>query len=392
MLRAIQLIVGLLLLIATEILHVFFIMPMPGSQESNTIEIAYFIHKNIFYIRTIGLLIVIVPLIHYYMNGKWLARILVTVGIVAYGYVFYKFNYVFVADKIFEQPTKYSYAGLANNVIKPQQLVVGVEVNGKAKAYPIQLIGYHHQVRDTIDNEHIMVTYCTVCRTGRVFKPIVNNRPEEFRLVGMDHFNAMFEDASTGSWWRQVNGEAVVGPMKGATLAEIPSTQMTLRGWLELYPESLILQPDTIFNDSYEWLEPFDKGKMKSYLEKKDSLSWNEKSWIVGVQLGMQARAYDWEDLLRLKVINDTVDGVPLVVSVESDSASFHVWKRDSLSFTLKDSLLIDDQTSSVWTWQGKAVSGELAGQKLSVVQSYQEHWHSWRTFRPQSTKYEPKK
>ena len=43
-----------------------------------------------------------------------------------------------------------------------------------------------------------MVTYCTVCRTGRVFSPIVEGQPETFRLVGMDHFNAMFEDEGTG--------------------------------------------------------------------------------------------------------------------------------------------------------------------------------------------------
>jgi hypothetical protein len=39
----------------------------------------------------------------------------------------------------------------------------------------------------------------------------------------MDHFNAMFEDSQTKSWWRQVNGEAIAGPLKGKTLPEIPS-------------------------------------------------------------------------------------------------------------------------------------------------------------------------
>jgi hypothetical protein len=63
-----------------------------------------------------------------------------------------------------------------------------------------------------------MITYCTVCRTGRVFEPVVNGKFEKFRLVGMDHFNAMFEDVTTKSWWRQVTGEAITGKLKGQQL------------------------------------------------------------------------------------------------------------------------------------------------------------------------------
>jgi len=79
-------------------------------------------------------------------------------------------------------------------------------------------IGYHHQVRDTIAGAPVLVSYYTVCRTGRVFCPAVKGDPEVFRLVGMDHFNAMFEDATTHSWWRQANGQAIIGPRKGMVM------------------------------------------------------------------------------------------------------------------------------------------------------------------------------
>ena len=101
------------------------------------------------------------------------------------------------------------------------RLVIGVVNNGEAKAYPIRFLGYHHQVQDTVGGKPVIVTYCTVCRTGRVFEPMVNGKPEKFRLVGMDHFNAMFEDATTKSWWRQVNGEAITGKLKGQQLPEV---------------------------------------------------------------------------------------------------------------------------------------------------------------------------
>lgn len=119
---------------------------------------------------------------------------------------------------MFYQPShKYFAAGSANTVAT-DRLVLGVAINGEAKAYPIQFIGYHHQVADTVGNTPVIVTYCTVCRTGRVFSPELNGKKEIFRLVGMDHFNAMFEDATTKSWWQQATGMAIAGPLKGKRL------------------------------------------------------------------------------------------------------------------------------------------------------------------------------
>jgi hypothetical protein len=113
-------------------------------------------------------------------------------------------------------------------------------------------LGYLHQVQDTIGGKPVIVTYCTVCRTGRVFEPVVNGKPEKFRLVGMDHFNAMFEDETTKSWWRQVNGEAITGKLKGQQLPEMFSTQTSLTKWLQLNPASLIMQADSDYIKSYD--------------------------------------------------------------------------------------------------------------------------------------------
>jgi len=106
-----------------------------------------------------------------------------------------------------------------------------------------------------------MITYCTVCRTGRVYQPLVNGKYEKFRLVGMDHFNAMFEDASTGSWWRQVTGEAVTGRLKGQHLPQLFSTQTSLAEWLQLHPNSLIMQADSGFIKSYDTTGNFKQEK-----------------------------------------------------------------------------------------------------------------------------------
>ncbi|MBL7873482.1 MAG: DUF3179 domain-containing protein [Cyclobacteriaceae bacterium] len=385
---------GITFLIVIEIARVYYIMPFPGSQETSTIELAYFLSQYIVWFRLIGIFLIAYPafklLTHPKDTIKWTSIMLLAFWLM----VVYAFNFRFLADKMFYQPENKILTSAANNKVSDSSLVLGVVINGEAKAYPIEIIGYHHQVRDTLGGEQVMVTYCTVCRTGRVFKPEVDGEPETFRLVGMDHFNAMFEDSRTKSWWRQANGEAIIGLKKGTMLPEIPSEQMTLAAWLNRYPHSLILQPDVKFTDQYAELEKYDEGKMEGSLEKTDSLSWQNKSWVVGVSIDKSSRAYDWNDLKSMRVINDNLGGVPVMVVLENDSASFHVWERvvdsDTLSFSFDASLnaIIDTQTRSIWNWEGKCIEGSYKNSSLTLIQSYQEFWHSWRTFQPNTTQY----
>ena len=391
--KRLLLITGLLLLFTTEILRVYFIMPFPGSQHQNTIGLAYWISNNISWMRILALAFIIFPLIYILKEGKTWMKIILSLILIFYGVIFFFFNYRFEADKMFYQPEQKLFVAATSDTINKSKLVIGVAINGEAKAYPIQIIGYHHQVMDTIGNTPVMITYCTVCRTGRAFSPFVNGKMETFRLVGMDHFNAMFEDATTKSWWQQATGKAIAGPLKGTTLKELASMQLTLEAWLREYPNSSVMQPDTTFNKDYKDLAGYDKGTLKSGLEKRDSASWKKKSWVIGVKYKNNSKAYDWNELVKNKVINDSIEGLPILLTLEKDTASFHVYDRRLNGTILNfqkgtDDLLIDQDTNSSWNMDGVCIDGTLKGEKLTPVQAYQEFWHSWSTFHPNTTKY----
>jgi hypothetical protein len=390
MLRLLFFIFGMSVLIGIEIVKVYFIMPFPGSQVEERINVAYFIHNNIWAFRLFGLAFAAYPAFIYLKTDRIWVRWPVVVVLGFWLFVAYQFNFRFLADKMFVQPETKTMKGQPDNKVPMKDLVVGVTINGESKAYPVEIIGYHHQVRDTIGGKPVMVTYCTVCRTGRVFEPLVDGQADNFRLVGMDHFNAMFEDSRTGSWWRQVNGEAITGELKGKVLPTVPSEQMSLGAWLNYHPASLVMQPDSLFLEAYQGLADYDEGKKKGNLERRDSLPWMEKSWVVGVQIGMDSKAFDWIALTNKRVMNDKVGNTPVVVALEQDSVSFHVWERaDTLTFKLDESLnlLADEQTNSHWDWTGKCIDGPLQGAQLKWLQSYQEYWHSWRTFRQKTEK-----
>jgi hypothetical protein len=378
---------ALLLLFSAEILRVYFLMPFPGSQVSNTIAYAWWLDRSIVWIRILVLLLVCFAALVVYKKGKSWEKIVLPSILTAYAVLFFAFNFRLPADKIFYQPVNKSFAAANDSDLDRSKLVIGVVIGDQAKAYPIQLIGYHHQVIDTLGNTPVMVTYCTVCRSGRIFSPIVNGKQESFRLVGMDHFNAVFEDATTKSWWQQATGTSVAGPLKGHVLKEFPSAQMTLDAWLRRHPKSLIMKPDTLFMDYYFKLEDYDKGTMRSDLVRRDQASWQHNSWIVGVVNNFSSKAYDWNELLQKRFIQDSVDEMPILLAIENDSASFHVYDRrvddKLLNFRISDNkdLLTDENTHSGWNMDGVCVDGPLKGKRLLPVQAYNEFWHSWQTF-----------
>ncbi len=392
--RTLLLFTGLLILFTAEILRVYFIMPFPGSQRSNTIEIAYFLNNYIWWFRILGFILIIPPVLYIFRNSRRWKKILLAFFVLLYAMVFYLFNFKFLADKMFYQPQNKILATVTENKVDSTKLVIGLAINGEAKAYPVEIIAYHHQVQDTIAGEPVMVTYCSVCRTGRVFSPFVNRKFQKFRLVGMDHFNAMFEDENTKSWWRQATGIAIAGPLKGMALKEIASEQMSLAAWIRKYPNTLILQPDTLFIKHYKGLLGFDEGTIKSSLEKRDSASWQFKSWIIGLEKDGHAKAYDWNELVKQRVINDTFQNLVMVLVLENDNRSFHVWNRQvndkllEFTFDAASQTLRDNVTYSVWNMDGECVEGILKESRLSALPAYQEFWHSWETFHPGTTKY----
>ena len=353
---------------------------MPGSQRMNSIEVAYFLFSYRWIFRILFCSIIVISFFKATWRRKWIPLLI----LIILSPIVYLVNFKMSADHMFLQTKKLTMADARANTVDTQCLVIGVERNGFAKAYPIQFLGYHHQVLDSLNGQPIMVTYCTVCRTGRVYEPKVNDRMENFRLVGMDHFNAMFEDATTKSWWRQESGEAIAGKLKGERLPEILSTQTSLHQWLQLHPNSLIMQPNE--SESADYVsENYENGKSSGGLTGTDSLSWKDKSWVIGVKINHQSKAYDWNKLISQRIIHDNIGNIPVLLVLSSDNKSFFAFERASniVKFRLQNDTLFNN--NQCYKVDGTAIENTPSLKRLSA---YQEFWHSWRTFNPDTKVY----
>lgn len=102
--------------------------------------------------------------------------------------------------------------------------VIGLIVNGEAKAYPLQILTRHEIVNDVIGGVPVAVTFCPLCNTAIVFERTVDGQILEFGVSGnLRNSDLIMFDRQTESWWQQFTGDAIVGEMLGTELRFLPS-------------------------------------------------------------------------------------------------------------------------------------------------------------------------
>jgi len=380
---------GIILLLVPGLIHAYLLMPFPGSQNLNAITVSYYLEKIVLPLRIAGGILIVWYLFKYFAKNTTKGKVVKVLVLALCLGSFIITDVMYKAETMFEEPQSVKFANAISNKVPENFVIIGVVNNGIAKAYPLDYLAYHHKVQDNVGNMPVLVTYCSMCRTGRVYSPFINGKSQKFRLVGARHYNAIIEDEGTKTWWYQATGRAAVGKLKGEQLQELPYEQSTLSSWLSKHPGSLILQPDTHYTSDYTDLKNYDRIQSvdkDSTLKNKDSLM--RKSWMLCVIVNGQAKAYDWRHLFKKHLLNDKITITPVLLTIEADSLTFHAFKSTvggkALHFQQDTTGTISDkETASVWDWDGLCTAGVLKGSQLSKIQAYQEYWHSWKHFHP---------
>lgn len=362
---------SLLILIATEVYRMYLLSPIPGSQHSEMVHISFFLWQYRWFIRIVLLLGVLFGLRSAFERRKWIPVLTIVFACA----VFYMVNFKMSADHMFYEPEALELASIDSSGLTSDALVLSVSISGETHAYPIRYLAYHHKVHDIIAGQNVMISYCNVCRSALAFDPTVDGVCETFRLVGMDQFNAMIEDNSTGSWWQQATGECIAGERKGQKLFVLDAQQMSLGEWIAMYPQGKIMLPDPAHVADYSD-DKFEKGTSTSTLVGTDTTSWGEKSWVIGVERNGNYRAYDWNTLKRERIIHDTLAGENIMLTVDAENINF-----DVVVYSEESPMKIDGSDTVLNI-------GYHPGTTVIPITARQMFWHTWRTFYPATTKY----
>jgi hypothetical protein len=201
-----------------------------------------------------------------------------------------------------------------DNWLADEDLVIGISINGIAKAYPVRVLNYHEIVNDEFKGEAVAVTYSPLCGSAMAYRTNGKDYQNwELAVSGLLYNNnALYFDRQTESLWSQVLGRAVAGPVAGAQMELLPTTLTTWKEWRQRNPETLVLSKATGHRrnydlDAYAYYATTDR-LMFPLNHNDDRLAVKER--VIGIEVDGEFKAYPYtllrkaENFLTADVIN----------------------------------------------------------------------------------------
>ena len=328
--------------------------------------------------------------------------------------------------------------------MRDDDLVVGLLVGERPRAYPWWVVRNHHVINDTIvvpdpgdapprgdarpawaDHVHrppsldrfapyvpVLITLCEACSGAACFVPSPDgtvDRPLVFaqcrNLGGPDDYNAIgvytIADMQTHSRWHPFTGRAESGPLEGTELPRLPVAIETWARWSELHPDTLVVIAGEEMRTRIHagWDVGMGRpGAHSTYTrwarENPDEVDDRVRpnALVVGLSDGEGSLAYAYKALVEADgLVQLEFRGEPYLL-VQSATFGVSVFRRtlgeEVLDFELRSSepLRFADSGGSLWDAQGTAVEGPRKGSSLAVVRgAYLAEWTDWIMAHPGS-------
>jgi len=288
----------------------------------------------------------------------------------------------------------------ASKFLEDSELVLGLNINGDIRAYPLQILVWHEIVNDEIGSIPVAVTYCPLCFTNQVFNRTIDDGQEvvEFGTSGkLYNSNLVMYDRTSKSLWSQAMAEGIVGKYAGTKLERVPFDVAYWKEWKQLYPDSKILSRDTGSNRPYG-VDPYGDYYTNSDVLFPVSNKDNRlglKEIVVGFENKGQYKAYKLQEIENKKVINDQVNGKSIALF---SLHPFMVRAYDRIvedgeltlqfEYDADNNRIIDKQTGSEWNFEGMAINGQMKGKQLTRLPYDEGFWFEWIAFHPKTELY----
>ena len=209
--------------------------------------------------------------------------------------------------------------------LAPDDMVIGVEVDGEARAYPLRILLWHENVNDTLGGKAIAVTYCPLCHSAIVFDREVEGEVREFGISGLLwNSNVLLydrRDDGKSSLWSQAAMRAVCGPAarKGLKLRLLSSQLLSWKKWKNRYSDTTVLSRKTGHRRDYGH-NPYENYFSTQRLmfpvsaSAEDLADYPNKEQVVVVRIGDRIKGYPMSEIAEAAgadgIVTDTLSGV----------------------------------------------------------------------------------
>jgi hypothetical protein len=216
----------------------------------------------------------------------------------------------------------------------------------------------------------------------------VNGLILTFHLAGINNQNFIMRDEQTGTYWQQISGRAISGPLAGQSLRLVPSDELTFALWKSEQPNGIVLKD--VPGDAADYSPRDWEVKVQRY---PVVLSFPEHGFkprdvMLGIQAFGEARAFPYELVLREKLVQDRVGSEPVILLVGPDGQSVRAFRTREDFYRTPDGSMMDSGTGSRWNFKGCAVDGKAKGMCLERIEAIKDFWFDWRNYHPGTSVY----
>jgi hypothetical protein len=120
--------------------------------------------------------------------------------------------------------------------------VIGIAVDGVARAYPLAVLNYHWAVNDVVDGRRVIILWDPIAGAAAAYQGTIDGRPVEAGVSGNWYeTSALFYDRESTSLFPLITGRFITGPLTSRALRPIPYRRESWKAWRARYEGTQVL-------------------------------------------------------------------------------------------------------------------------------------------------------
>jgi hypothetical protein len=216
-----------------------------------------------------------------------------------------------------------------------------------------------------------------------------------FHLAGINNQNFLMRDEETGSYWQQISGRAISGPLAGKTLRLVHCDELTFALWRSEEPYGTVMKDVAGFVPEYSPGDWDVRMKRAPTVISHAEPGLAARDLMLGTHAGGAARAFPYETVRRERLILDRVGTEPVLLVLGPDNESVRAFSRtlpggrgvaDFYRTADGAGFMVDSLSGGNWDFRGCATGGRMKGACLTPVEVIKDYWFDWREYNPDTT------
>jgi hypothetical protein len=290
--------------------------------------------------------------------------------------------------------------------LRADDRVIGVEINGEARAYPKKILNAHEIVNQCFGDTQTMLSYCPLTNTALHYRTewaCGVTKEQRYAVSGILYLgNLVMGNMTDKTLWFQMYGDGFTTTrgLNGRCLEMLYAVDTSWGTWKKLHPKTLVLSENTGFPIDYNftpyrdfWNDDSEPWFYNDAMRERMDTSLGYKERVLGVMGDTERKAFRLRATFR--VANEIVGGIPVALFHDPGFGDVFALERvvngQTLTFEWAGRegnglpVYRDIETGSKWTLDGVAVKGDLKGERMALMPSYQSFWYAWSLFFPDS-------